>query len=575
MSSTTTNYLSKIKQNFPVRGQDNDSQGFRDNFHNIHEAIKYVNDQVDVLDKVSVKTDQTSTFYGNTIENANFKNCSTEVWQNSTTELNDIIVDYHLGSYQVLSVSAGSHNIDIKNWPGAGKSGNIKLSITPASDSPTYIAFPDTYVVLGPETNPYMLTSGMANVFEVFSELAINSSQSNYYVKQLNTQVLSTGTSTHSILVDELRIKKNTYTTNTNFATVVTSAPNGYRADLAIVPDKQTLTITDYTYNSNPQYTILTFVDASGVLPGATVYNPNTSAVYTVSTLDDNQHVRFSGQQLDPALYGAGTSLIFVNPVPPAQPVVATMAATPANSDTGLYTNFKGSIYASANRLEITYGSYGSGVKNTFTATTLAVVTPTDNSLNLANTRFVHQVLPYGSIMMWYGISSTVPTGWHICDGTNGTPDLRDRFIVGASADYPPPGSIVNQPATTISGSTTTLGGTSATTLVSHMHVGTFVGTTTEHTHAITDPGHHHASQYDNRTPGSIDTTGAGSEIGGIGNIWNYPTTDATTGITIAPSQSLKVSGTITANSTGTADTSHTNIPPFRAIYFIMKTTGQ
>lgn len=39
--------------------------------------------------------------------------------------------------------------------------------------------------------------------------------------------------------------------------------------------------------------------------------------------------------------------------------------------------------------------------------------------------------LPKGSIIIW--TSQTVPTGWHICDGTDGTPDMRDKFIVGAS----------------------------------------------------------------------------------------------------------------------------------------------
>ena len=39
--------------------------------------------------------------------------------------------------------------------------------------------------------------------------------------------------------------------------------------------------------------------------------------------------------------------------------------------------------------------------------------------------------LPRGSIIIW--TSKTIPTGWHICDGTAGTPDMRDKFIVGAS----------------------------------------------------------------------------------------------------------------------------------------------
>ena len=38
---------------------------------------------------------------------------------------------------------------------------------------------------------------------------------------------------------------------------------------------------------------------------------------------------------------------------------------------------------------------------------------------------------------MWSGSSSNIPSGWLLCNGSNGTPDLRDRFIVGAGNSYP------------------------------------------------------------------------------------------------------------------------------------------
>jgi microcystin-dependent protein len=45
--------------------------------------------------------------------------------------------------------------------------------------------------------------------------------------------------------------------------------------------------------------------------------------------------------------------------------------------------------------------------------------------------------VPVGAILMWSGEPSRVPTGWALCDGNNGTPDLRDRFIVGYNANNP------------------------------------------------------------------------------------------------------------------------------------------
>ena len=41
-----------------------------------------------------------------------------------------------------------------------------------------------------------------------------------------------------------------------------------------------------------------------------------------------------------------------------------------------------------------------------------------------------------GMILMWSGSTTSVPEGWNLCDGTNGTPDLRNRFIVGAGSSY-------------------------------------------------------------------------------------------------------------------------------------------
>ena len=44
--------------------------------------------------------------------------------------------------------------------------------------------------------------------------------------------------------------------------------------------------------------------------------------------------------------------------------------------------------------------------------------------------------LPPGTIVMWSGALSAIPEGWALCDGTQGTPDLRNRFVVGAGAVY-------------------------------------------------------------------------------------------------------------------------------------------
>lgn len=72
------------------------------------------------------------------------------------------------------------------------------------------------------------------------------------------------------------------------------------------------------------------------------------------------------------------------------------------------------------------------------------VATP-KNDLDAANKKYVDDKIasiaggaPAGCIVMWSGAASDIPDGWHLCDGTNGTPDLRDRFVVGAGNVYTP-----------------------------------------------------------------------------------------------------------------------------------------
>nr|DAU17932.1 MAG TPA: short tail fiber protein [Bacteriophage sp.] len=53
-----------------------------------------------------------------------------------------------------------------------------------------------------------------------------------------------------------------------------------------------------------------------------------------------------------------------------------------------------------------------------------------DNSSRFASTEWVLQnIVPTGTIVMFSGLASNIPSGWHICDGTNGTPNLIGKFI--------------------------------------------------------------------------------------------------------------------------------------------------
>jgi hypothetical protein len=101
---------------------------------------------------------------------------------------------------------------------------------------------------------------------------------------------------------------------------------------------------------------------------------------------------------------------------------------------------------------------------------------PSSGDLVTASTHYV----PSGGIIMWSGSIGSIPSGWSLCDGTNGTPDLRDRFVVGAGGSY----------------AVDATGGADSVTLTenqipSHNHSMNSAG---DHSHStsISDPGHSH-----------------------------------------------------------------------------------
>ena len=55
------------------------------------------------------------------------------------------------------------------------------------------------------------------------------------------------------------------------------------------------------------------------------------------------------------------------------------------------------------------------------------------NALKNTSVAFVQ-----GMIIMWSGAANTIPSGWALCDGQNGRPDLRNRFVIGAGGNYNP-----------------------------------------------------------------------------------------------------------------------------------------
>jgi len=89
-----------------------------------------------------------------------------------------------------------------------------------------------------------------------------------------------------------------------------------------------------------------------------------------------------------------------------------------------------------ADRLDGQHGSYYLDYANMTGVPVAPTAAVADDSTAIATTGFVHDILPKGSIVLWYGDTSNIPTGWALCNGGNDTPDLRDKFVIGAGNLY-------------------------------------------------------------------------------------------------------------------------------------------
>ena len=58
-----------------------------------------------------------------------------------------------------------------------------------------------------------------------------------------------------------------------------------------------------------------------------------------------------------------------------------------------------------------------------------------------SGTQSTNSNVPVGGIIMWSGTIASIPTGWSLCNGTNGTPDLTDKFIISVASAAENPGT--------------------------------------------------------------------------------------------------------------------------------------
>ena len=170
--------------------------------------------------------------------------------------------------------------------------------------------------------------------------------------------------------------------------------------------------------------------------------------------------------------------------------------------------------------------TYGYSYKFVLCDSSNNVIQTYDNLYGILQTApTVSNTVPSGLIAIWSGSLGSIPSGWVLCNGQNGTPDLRNSFILGAGSTY----------------AVGTTGGSADAIVVSHTHTAT-----------VTDPGHTHGKYVGDQVIGG---SGTGNSIPG-NNAVIMPT--MTTGVTVA-------------NSTTGVNGTNANLPPYYALAFVMK----
>ena len=133
-----------VDATYPKAGQDNDSQGFRDNFNAIKNNLQHAKDEIETLQTGKASTTSASDFSDNEISRAKLKDTSLTIFAHGTTG-GTITLNHENGHYQTLTTNA-SITLDFTNSPPAAALGKIILDVSVVSTAHT-ITLPTSVIV--------------------------------------------------------------------------------------------------------------------------------------------------------------------------------------------------------------------------------------------------------------------------------------------------------------------------------------------------------------------------------------------------------------------------------------------
>jgi hypothetical protein len=562
VNSTANQYYNSINTVFPVAGVNNNSQIFRDNFSNIQNALGNMDLNISGLTAESTLVNQSNEFsYVGSINHANLLAPATGVYDLTGSPSSGVInLSYSNGSYQKISLSDGPTVVNVVDWPASGTAGILFLRATPINPGNCTIAFDSSFNVVGNAAFPDTLST--PGFYQIWSD----DGGTNVFVDTLGHVDLTVATATTVTAVQQLQIRNNYYTTGSYNATVVTDGV--YYGNLGLVPNRIDTQITGAltAFPGDLYATQFGVTSLSGIVLGAKTYLPSTSTQLIVT------HLSGTTVTVSPAFpvggFSPGYNVSFYNPTFPNQPTLVSLSTQAVTTTTGNgYSNLAGQLYITSGTLWASWDDSGQTEqpwiqisadylpKFLANGSTAVTQTSTDVSSLVATNEFVHSVMPYGAIIMWYGTIANIPQGWALCDGNNGTPDLRNKFIVGASTDIYNTVSNATQAMTFVTNTSTLYGGSADAIVPDHTH---------NASSTVTDPGHHHGQS--NIVVGTVSN---GGDNNGVLHQNGY-SNGSPTGVQLIDNSSTGITVNISVNSTGTS-VKYANLPPYYSLAYIMK----
>ena len=201
------------------------------------------------------------------------------------------------------------------------------------------------------------------------------------------------------------------------------------------------------------------------------------------------------------------------------------------------------------------------GTAITSTAAELNILDGVTVTANDLNTRLI----PSGGIIIWSGSSASIPANWYLCDGANGTPNLRDRFVVGAGTTYAVGATGGQNAITAVPAHDHGVGNLANSSNGAHTHTGTTAsGGDHNHLGATSNGNNGNTAKYPSSLNSGNVYQGLNAAITWMGSSGNHTHTFTTASDGV---HTHTISGNVASSGNASVDVR----PPYYALCYIMK----